>query len=219
MSIDLLFADFDRLIQSAESVHRLRRFILDLAVRGKLAPQDPNDEPASELLKPIASEKARLVKAGEIRKGKVLPTIKIDEAPFRIPVKWCWVRFGNIADFSAGRTPTRNEPSFWNTGDFPWISIADMNDGETLTTTRETVSEKSAKQIFRSDPEQVGTMIMSFKLTIGKIARLGIRAFHNEAIISIRPYVVEFDISGLGSVLIFSKHCLFLQSKVTRKGQ
>ena len=193
MSIDHLFADFDRLIQSAESVHRLRRFILDLAVRGKLAPQDPNDEPASELLKPIASEKARLVKAGEIRKGKVLPTIKIDEAPFRIPVKWCWVRFGNIADFSAGRTPTRNEPSFWNTGDFPWISIADMNDGETLTTTRETVSEKSAKQIFRSDPEQVGTMIMSFKLTIGKIARLGIRAFHNEAIISIRPYVVEFD--------------------------
>ena len=193
MSIDVLFADFDRLIQSPESVHRLRRFILDLAVRGKLVPQDPNDEPASELLKRIAAEKARLVKAGEIRKGKVLPTIKIDEAPFRIPVKWCWVRFGNIADFSAGRTPTRNEPSFWNTGDFPWISIADMNDGETLTTTRETVSEKSAKQIFRSDPEQVGTMIMSFKLTIGKIARLGIRAFHNEAIISIRPYVVEFD--------------------------
>ena len=68
MSIDLLFADFDRLIQSAESVHRLRRFILDLAVRGKLAPQDPNDEPASELLKRIAAEKARLVKAGEIRK-------------------------------------------------------------------------------------------------------------------------------------------------------
>ena len=53
MSIDFLFADFDRLIQSSESVHRLRRFILDLAVRGKLAPQDPNDEPASELLKRI----------------------------------------------------------------------------------------------------------------------------------------------------------------------
>ena len=70
MSIDLLFADFDRLIQSSESVHRLRRFILDLAVRGKLAPQDPNDEPASELLKRIAAEKARLVKAGKIRKPK-----------------------------------------------------------------------------------------------------------------------------------------------------
>ena len=193
MSIDFLFDDFDRLIQSPESVHRLRRFILDLAVRGKLLPQDPNDEPASELVKRIAAEKARLVKAGKIRKGKVLPIIKIDEALFRIPAKWRWVRFGSIADFSAGRTPTRNEPSFWNTGDYPWISIADMNDGETLTTTRETVSEKSAKQVFRSDPERVGTMIMSFKLTIGKIARLGIRAYHNEAIISIRLYVVEFD--------------------------
>ena len=193
MSIDFLFTDFDRLIQSAESVHRLRRFILDLAVRGKLAPQDPNDEPAPELLKRITAEKARLVKAGEIRRGKVLLTIKIDEAPFRIPAKWRWVRFGSIADFSAGRTPTRNEPSFWNTGDYPWISIADMNDGETLTKTRETISEKAAKQIFRSAPERVDTMIMSFKLTIGKIARLGIRAYHNEAIISIRPYVVEFD--------------------------
>ena len=70
MSIDFLFDDFDRLIQSSESVHRLRRFILDLAVRGKLAPQDPNDEPAAELLKRIAAEKARLVKAGAIGKPK-----------------------------------------------------------------------------------------------------------------------------------------------------
>ena len=70
MSIDFLFDDFDRLIQSPESVHRLRRFILDLAVRGKLVPQDPNDEPASELLKRIVAEKARLVTAGEIGKQK-----------------------------------------------------------------------------------------------------------------------------------------------------
>ena len=89
MSIDLLFADFDRLIQSAESVHRLRRFILDLAVRGKLAPQDPNDEPASELLKRIAAEKARLVKAGAIGKPKQLPAI--DEPPYPIPDSWRWL--------------------------------------------------------------------------------------------------------------------------------
>ena len=193
MSIDFLFDDFDRLIQSPESVHLLRRFILDLAVRGKLVPQDPNDEPASELVKKIAVEKSRLVKAGEIKKVKVPRINKIEEAPFSIPANWRWVWFGNIADFSAGQTPTRNEPSFWNTGDYPWINIADMHDGETLTTTRETVSDKSARQIFRSGPEQVGTMIMSFKLTIGKIARLGIRAYHNEAIISIRPYVVALD--------------------------
>ena len=89
MSIDFLFADFDRLIQSAESVHRLRRFILDLAVRGKLSPQDPNDEPASELLKRIAAEKARLVKAGAIGKPKQLPAI--DEPPYPIPDSWRWL--------------------------------------------------------------------------------------------------------------------------------
>ena len=89
MSIDLLFADFDRLIQSSESVHRLRRFILDLAVRGKLVPQDPSDEPASELMKRIAAEKARLVKAGAIGKPKQLPAI--DEPPYPIPDSWRWL--------------------------------------------------------------------------------------------------------------------------------
>ena len=89
MSIDFLFDDFDRLIQSPESVHRIRRFILDLAVRGKLVPQDPNDEPASELLKRIVAEKARLVKAGEIRKPKQLPAI--DEPPYLLPDSWCWL--------------------------------------------------------------------------------------------------------------------------------
>ena len=193
MNTDQLLAHFEQVADAPDAIPRLRQFILDLAVRGKLVPQDPNDEPASELLKRIKEEKARLVKRGEIRKGKVLPAIEIDERPFGIPAKWRWVKFGNIADFSAGRTPTRNELSFWNTGDYPWISIADMSDGETLMTTKETVSEKAAKQIFRSAPKQVGTMIMSFKLTIGKIARLGIPAYHNEAIISIRPYVSELD--------------------------
>ena len=69
---------------------------------------------------------------GRMRKGKALPAIEIDERPFGIPAKWRWVKFGNIADFSAGRIPTRNELSFWNTGDYPWISISDMNDGETV---------------------------------------------------------------------------------------
>ena len=97
MSIDFLFADFDRLIQSAESVHRLRRFILDLAVRGKLVPQDPNDEPASELLKRIAAEKARLVKAGKIRKPKKIPLIDCSSLWFRAPLEWAWVRLSEIS--------------------------------------------------------------------------------------------------------------------------
>ena len=96
MSIDLLFDDFDRLIQSPESVHRLRRFILDLAVRGKLVSQDANDEPASELLKRIAAEKARLVKAGEIKKQKAIPGLAVKDTPFTLPDNWKWSQIAEI---------------------------------------------------------------------------------------------------------------------------
>ena len=103
MSIEALFSDFDRLMQSPASVHRLRRFILDLAVRGKLVPQDPADEPAAALLKRIAKEKARLVKAGEIRKPKKLPSI--DDIPYSLPPSWRWIRIREITSDRGQRAP------------------------------------------------------------------------------------------------------------------
>ncbi len=105
MSIDLLFADFDRLIQSSESVHRLRRFILDLAVRGKLAPQDPNDEPASELLKRIAAEKARLVKAGKLITKVPIPSGKPVEQDFLTPTTWTTAKLADISNIVMGQSP------------------------------------------------------------------------------------------------------------------
>jgi type I restriction enzyme S subunit len=70
MNTQQLLTQFDRIADAPDAVPRLRRFILDLAVRGKLVEQNPNDEPASELLKRIAAEKARWVKAGMVRKSK-----------------------------------------------------------------------------------------------------------------------------------------------------
>ena len=174
-----------------DQIKALRQTILNLAVRGKLVEQDPNDEPASELLRRIATEKTRLVKAGEIRKPKNFP--EIGEPPNELPCSWCWVCFAHIAEFSAGKTPARNELDYWNTGDYPWVSIADMDDGSTLIETKETVSKFASQEVFRSLPSEVGTIIMSFKLTIGKIARLGVAAYHNEAIISIYPYEKELS--------------------------
>lgn len=193
MNADRLLAHYERIADAPGAIAHLGRFILDLAVRGKLVPQDPNDEPASELLKRIAKEKARLVKAGKLRDRPELPVVAEDEAPFGIPSSWRWVRLSNIVDFSAGRTPSRHDPSFWNTGDHAWVSIADMEDGQVLSATKETVSERAKERVFGSEPEEPGTIIMSFKLTIGKIARLGVPAFHNEAIVSIRPHMAELD--------------------------
>ena len=91
MNADRLLSHFDRIADAPDAVPRLRRFILDLAVRGKLVEQDPNDEPASELLKSIAAEKARLVTAGEIRKTPPLTPVVPGEQPFAVPVSWEWV--------------------------------------------------------------------------------------------------------------------------------
>ncbi|MBB1390467.1 restriction endonuclease subunit S [Shewanella sp. SG44-6] len=83
-------------------IKKLRELILELAVRGKLVPQDVNDEPASVLLERIAAEKAQLVKEGKLKKQKPLPEIGEDEKPFELPQGWAWSRLGDIATASTG---------------------------------------------------------------------------------------------------------------------
>ena len=83
----------------------LREKILDLAMRGKLVKQDPNDEPASVLLEKIKAEKAELVKEGKIKKSKSLPEITDDEKTFDIPESWEWVRLGDAANIIVGQAP------------------------------------------------------------------------------------------------------------------
>ena len=105
MNAGRLLAHYEKIADAPDAILRLRRFILDLAVRGKLVEQDPSDEPASELLKRIAAEKVRMVKAGEIRKSKPLP--KVDEdADFGIPSTWCWTRLGVVTSYiQRGKSP------------------------------------------------------------------------------------------------------------------
>lgn len=98
-------------------IKKLRELILELAVRGKLVPQDPNDEPASELLKRIAAEKAELVKQGKIKKQKPLPEISEDEKPFELPEGWEWTRLGNIVKVSSGDGLTSSQMEV--SGDIP----------------------------------------------------------------------------------------------------
>ena len=105
MNADWLLAHYERIADAPEAVPRLRRFILDLAVRSKLVEQDPNDEPASELLKKIAAEKERLVKVGEIKKQSALPLVATYEALFSVPNVWEWTRIGSAAYVEMGQSP------------------------------------------------------------------------------------------------------------------
>jgi type I restriction enzyme S subunit len=87
----------------------LRERILDLAMRGKLVPQDPNDEPASVLLEKIKTEKAELIKEKKIKKTKALPEITDDEKPFDIPDSWEWVRLGDVFDITSSKRVMKSE--------------------------------------------------------------------------------------------------------------
>ena len=121
MNADRLLAYYERIADAPDAIARLRRFILDLAVRGKLVEQDPNDESASVLLKRIAAEKARLVKSGEVKKPKVLPDMLDDEPPFPLPPKWQWSQIAEIGvinprndareDLTASFVPMRMIPA------------------------------------------------------------------------------------------------------------
>jgi len=91
------------LTKRPDQIKHLRQTVLDLAVRGKLVPQDPKDEPASELLKRITAEKARLVRAGEIRKERLLPPVPDDAWPFNLPSRWEWARLGNVIHLVSGQ--------------------------------------------------------------------------------------------------------------------
>lgn len=96
MNADRLLAHYERIAEAPDAIKRLRRFVLDLAVRGKLVAQDADDEPASELLKRIAAEKARLVKVGEIKKPKASIPLDPEDTPFDLPCSWQWVRLADM---------------------------------------------------------------------------------------------------------------------------
>ncbi|MGO3908944.1 restriction endonuclease subunit S [Huaxiibacter chinensis] len=141
-------------------IKKLRELILELAVRGKLVPQDPNDEPASELLKRIAAVKAKLVKQGKIKKQKPLPEISEDEKPFELPVGWEWQRLIELGSWAIGSGfPTSIQGI--TSEDILMCKVSDMNlqgNEKYIKATNNTISEESAiqRKINVSEP---GTVI------------------------------------------------------------
>ena len=186
----------------------IKKSILQEAIQGRLVPQIANEGTAQILLEQIKQEKQKLVKEGKLKKSVLTDSViykgddnkyyerigdeSIDiteEIPFDLPDNWIWVRFGQYVKMSIGKTPPRGETKYWANGQYPWISISDMSDYGLVKTTKETVSE-CAKSLF-GEISPVGTLIMSFKLTVGRTSLLNISAYHNEAIISIYPFVDE----------------------------
>lgn len=121
--------NFDLLFTTEYSIEQLKQTILQLAVMGKLVKQDPNDESASELLKQIAEEKARLIKEGKIKKSKPLPEITDEEKPFELPVGWEWEKLGNICLIKGGKRVPNGYQLLTEPTPYIYIRVSDMKDG------------------------------------------------------------------------------------------
>ncbi|USE35524.1 restriction endonuclease subunit S [Endozoicomonas sp. SCSIO W0465] len=121
---------FTTLFTTGASIDQLKQTILQLAVMGKLVPQDPNDEPAAKLLERIAAEKAQLVKEGKIKKQKPLPPIVEDEKPFKLPNGWSFVRLGDLTSkMGSGSTPRGGKSAYVDNG-IPFLRSQNVwNDG------------------------------------------------------------------------------------------
>ncbi|WP_180692685.1 restriction endonuclease subunit S, partial [Vibrio parahaemolyticus] len=118
---------FDTLFTTEESIDQLKQTILQLAVMGKLVPQDPSDEPAAELLKRIAEEKAQLVKEKKIKKQKALPPIAEDEKPFELPSGWEWCRLDDICfGITSGSTPPK--VNFNESEGIPYLKVYNIRE-------------------------------------------------------------------------------------------
>jgi type I restriction enzyme S subunit len=149
MKQDIVFNNFQEIIQSPNGIKRFNDLVLELAVSGNLR----------------------------------LKSNQIIDLETGLPNNWSTKSFSEIASFTIGKTPPTKDSSYWADSDsIMWVSIADMRNGETISQSNKYITNLAKEEVFRREPWPTGTLLMSFKLTIGKMARLGKPAFFNEAI-------------------------------------
>ena len=187
----------------------LKKSILQEAVRGKLVPQDPSDEPAEALLERIRVEKQRLIKEGKIKKNKHESVIFrrdnshyekrgseevcIDEEiPFEIPENWTWARLSSFGVFSSGKTPSMSNPQFWN-GNIPWVTSKDMK-RPVITDSEMHISELAASSM---QLYPAGTLLLVARSGILKrllpLCKLGIDSTINQDVKAFSLYDIELS--------------------------
>lgn len=184
-------------------IKKLRELILELAVRGKLVPQDTNDEPASELLKRVAAERDRLVKDKLIKKPKVLPEISEEEKPFQLPDGWNIARLGSLSHvITKGTTPTSVGYPFTEHG-INFVKVENIARSEiNLSSISQYIDGATHKALSRSSLE-VGDVLFSIAGTIGKtciVSEKDIPANTNQALAIIK-----------GTSAVFSPRFLLIQ--------
>ena len=194
MNLEIFSDNLDGLFDAPNSVDNLRELILTLAIRGKLVPQNPNDEHASKLMIKINSEKEQLITDKKIRSPKLLPPIESNSIPFQIPENWQWVRLGNVGQIRGGGTPKTNYPDYFVEKGIPWLTPADLYKlkEKFITRGKRDISEiglkKSSAQLMPA-----GTVIFSSRAPIGYVAIALNELTTNQGFKSCIPFVMEMN--------------------------
>lgn len=162
-----LLALYERISDAEDAVPRLRRFVLDLAVRGKLVEQDASDEPATELLKRITQEKARLVQAGEIKEAKQISLP--ENAVISVPACWQVVPLGEVINSHlGGGTPSKNNHAYWG-GNIRWASVKDVGKTKYLDETIDRITEEGLANS-SSNLIPAGNLIVVTRMGLGQLS-------------------------------------------------
>ena len=183
MNADRLFALYDRVAEAPDAVSRLRRFVLDLGVRGKLVEQDPADEPASELLKRIAAEKVRRVNVGRTgRKKAVHP--EMAPPPFNLPRTWRWASLGAVFQYDAGTQcdPKALDSSGW------LLELQDIEKGTGRLLDRVRTSERKSKST-KSQFLPGDILYGKLRPYLNKVLVADETGYSTTEIVAIRPYL------------------------------
>ena len=194
MNAERMVAHYERIVDSPEATPRIRRFVLDLAVRGKLVEHDPNDEPVPELLQQIAAEKVRLVQAGTIRKPRDLARDEDLLTPFELPTCWRWVRLDGVGAIIGGGTPSAHDVANFagpGTG-VPWLTPADLGcfSGMFISHGARDLSETGLKTS-SATLMPAGTVLFTSRAPIGYIAVSANPISTNQGFKSIVPYIPD----------------------------
>lgn len=151
---------------------KLRQKILDLAIHGKLVPQDPNDEPASVLLERIRAEKERLIKEGKIKRSRKTTktsdaTCDEQEVPFEVPSGWVWCSLGEVNDIARGGSPRPIKDYLTNSKNgVNWIKIGDTTkDGKYINSVKEKIRVEG---VIKSRMVHKGDFLLTNSMSFGR---------------------------------------------------
>ena len=166
----------------------LRQKILDLAIHGKLVPQDPNDEPASVLLERIRAEKERLIKEGKIKRPKKSKTTSdkphYENVPFEVPSSWVWTTLGEIAEIITGNTPSKDIKEYYS-GNIPFFKPTDLEQGIHTKYSKDRLTPLGFEQSRKLPANSV--LVTCIGATIGKTGLTTVEGTCNQQINAIIP--------------------------------